>query len=179
MNKSQAKLFEAIFSANLPILENLLEGLCSELGHEDQIDAMKAKFLYQDRKKFTKILNKKSNVNKRRKTAYSMFLADKTVLAMLKTKYPDYNLSKLNKQKGIYYREEVKGTELYEKYAEKARLVNGDDETIEEITEEVETTEEKPKKKRGRKPKKINKKIKPTPVDKNELTEEVIEEVTE
>ncbi len=156
MNKQQSKLFEAIFSANLPILENLLEGLCSELGHEDQIDAMKAKFLYQDRKKFTKILNKKSNVNRRRKTAYSMFLADKEVLQVLKEKYPTYKLSELNKQKGIYYRTEVKGTELYEKYAQKAKEVNGDNkkEEVEEIKDEIveQTTEEKPKK-RGRKKK--------------------------
>jgi len=158
MNKSQSKLFEAIFSANLPILENLLEGLCTQLGHEDQIDAMKAQFLYQDRKKFTKILNKKSNVNRRRKTAYSMFLSDKTVLSMLKEKFPDYNLSKLNKQKGIYYRESVKGTELYETYKKQADEVNGvnTSETVEEISEEIveeQTSEEKPKSKRGRKKK--------------------------
>ena len=162
MNKSQSKLFEAIFSANLPILENLLEGLCSELGHEDQIEAMKTKFLYQDRKKFTKILNKKSNVNRRRKTAYSMFLSDKKVLQMLKAKYPTYKLSELNKQKGIYYRTEVKGTELYENYRKQAEAVNGDTATttteeVEEIKEEIveATTEEKPKKKGKKQKKKI------------------------
>ena len=161
MNKSQSKLFEAIFAANLPILENLVDGLCKELGHEDKIEEMKAKFLYQDRKKFTKILNKKSNVNRRRKTAYSMFLSDKKVLQMLKEKFPTYKLSELNKQKGIYYRESVKGTELYEQYKKQAEEVNGDNSTtiveeVEEIKEEiveVSTQEEKPKKKRGRKPK--------------------------
>ena len=158
MNKQQSKLFEAIFAANLPILENLVEGLCKQLGHEDQVEAMKAQFLYQDRKKFTKILNKKSNINRRRKTAYSMFLADKEVLQMLKQKYPTYKLSELNKQKGIYYRTEVKGTELYDNYKKKADEANGDNltttEEVEEIKDEIveQSSEEKPKK-RGRKKK--------------------------
>ena len=105
-----------MFIANLPILESLVEGVCQKLGHEDKIEEMKTFFLYEDKKKFSKILNKKQKKSKRKKTAYSMFLSDKNVLLMLKERFPEHNLSELNKQKGIYYREEVKNTELYQQY---------------------------------------------------------------
>ena len=125
MNKSQTKVFQAMFAANLPILESLITGVCEKLGHADQIEEMKTIFLYQDKKKFTKILNKKHTTNKRRKTAYTMFLSDKTVLTMLRERFPDHTLSELNKEKGVYYRTEVQGTALYEQYKAQADEVNG------------------------------------------------------
>jgi len=129
MNKTQTKLFQSFFAVNLPLFEDLVKNVCIELGHEDRVENMLNKFLYQDKKKFTKILNKKNNNNKRRKTTYSMFLADKTVLGNLKAKYPELNLSELNKKKGEYWRNTVKQSPellaVYQAQADKAnKLMN-------------------------------------------------------
>lgn len=143
MNKQQSKFFQSFFAATEPLLENLLRNVCNELGHEDRFEEMVNKFLCQDKKKFTKILNKKSNTNKRRKTAYSMFLADKTVLALLKEQYPELNLSELNKKKGEYWRETVKQSpEILATYTKQAQEANeGKVESKPELVVEEKTEE--------------------------------------
>jgi len=142
MNKTQSKLFQNFFAVNLPLFEELVKNVCIELGHEDKVENMLNKFLYQDKKKFTKILNKKNNNNKRRKTSYSMFLADKTVLAELKAKYPELGLSELNKKKGEYWRNTVKQSpEILSAYQAKAdeanKKMNKPVVTVVEIVEEI------------------------------------------
>ena len=134
MNKQSIKFFKQFFSATQPIMEELITNVCAELGQEGKAEEMIAKFLTEDRQKFAKILNKKSNNNKRKKTAYSMFLADKEVLVMLKEKYQECNsgnaedkkqyLRLLNKKKGEYWRNEVQGSELYDKYEKMAEEAN-------------------------------------------------------
>jgi len=138
MNKQSIKFFKQFFSATQPLMEELITNVCAELGQEDKAEEMIAKFLTEDRQKFAKILNKKSNNNKRKKTAYSMFLSDKTVLVMLKEKYPECNsgqaedkkqyLKLLNKKKGEYWRNEVQGTDLYKKYEQMANEANAENE---------------------------------------------------
>ena len=144
MNKQQSKFFQSFFAANLPLFEDLVTSVCKELGQEAQTEAMLTKFLYQDKKKFTKILNKKNTNNKRKRTTYSMFLADKTVLAELKATYPELNLSALNKKKGEYWRNTVKQSEellaAYQIQADEAnKLLNKVVEpvVVEEIKEEI------------------------------------------
>ena len=142
MNKTQSKLFQTFFAVNLPLFEDLVKNVCNELGHEDKVEDMLTKFLYQDKKKFTKILNKKNTNNKRKRTTYSMFLADKTVLASLKEQHPELNLSELNKKKGEYWRNTVKQSpEILATYQEQAdeanKLLNKLPETVEEIKEEI------------------------------------------
>ena len=146
MNKQQSKLFQNFFAVNLPLFEDLVKNVCAELGQADKTEAMLNKFLYQDKKKFTKILNKKNNNNKRRKTSYSMFLADKTVLAALKAQYPELGLSELNKKKGEYWRNTVKQSpEILAAYQAKAdeankkmnKPVETPVEKVEEIKEEI------------------------------------------
>jgi len=125
MNKSQSKFFQSFFAATEPLLEDMIKQVCIKLGHEDRFEEMVAEVLCKDKKKFTKILNKKSNTNKRRKTAYSMFLSDKTVLAQLKEQHPELNLSELNKKKGQYWREVVKQTpQILENYTKQAQEAN-------------------------------------------------------
>jgi hypothetical protein len=136
MNKHSIKFFKQFFSATQPLMEELITNVCEELGQSDKAEEMIAKFLTEDRQKFTKILNKKSSNNKRKKTAYSMFLADKSVLVMLKEKYPECNsgqaddkkqyLKLLNKKKGEYWRNEVQGTDLYKMYEKQAQEANSE-----------------------------------------------------
>lgn len=122
MNKTHLKLYESFFSANLPIFEDLIEKICKKLDKEDKIQELKKELLYDDKNKFKKILNKKINKKKRKKTSYTMFLADKKILVTLKNKFPNHNLSEFNKEKGNYWRETIKKSEklleVYEKQAE-------------------------------------------------------------
>jgi hypothetical protein len=122
MNKNHLKLYETFFSVNLPIFEDLIEKVCKKLDKEDKIEELKKELLYDDKKKFKKILNKKINKVKRKKTSYSMFLSDKKVLETLKSKFPNHNLSEINKEKGNYWRETIKKTDnllkVYEKQAQ-------------------------------------------------------------
>lgn len=134
MNTSSIKFFKQFFATTQPLLEELVNNICKELGHEDKTDEIIQKFLTEDRKKLTTVLKKKSGkVSKRKKSAYSMFLADKDVITLLKERHPEINpennpklienknyIKILNKKKGEYWRNEVIGTDLYEKYKEKA-----------------------------------------------------------
>ena len=154
MNKGSIKFFKSFFAATEPLLEGLIQNVCNELGQPEKAEEMISKFLANDKKKFTKILNQKSNTNRRRKTPYSMFLADKDALTKLKEKFPECNLSELNKKKGEYWRNVVKQTpEIMAMYQQRADEANAGKKEAEqkplEIVEEVK--EEKTKKSRTKK----------------------------
>lgn len=158
MNKGSIKFFKSFFSATEPLLEGLITNVCNELGQPEKAEEMISKFLAQDKKKFTKILNQKSNTNKRRKTPYSMFLADKEALNKLKEEFPDCNLSELNKKKGEYWRNVVKQTPeimaMYKKRADEANLGKKEEQKL--LQPVVETVDEtitlQVKEKKTRKP---------------------------
>ena len=127
MNKSQLKLFQQMFAANMPIFEDLIDNICRDYDMEDKVYEIKQRYLYEDKSKITKILNKKKpSGKKRRKTSYTAFLADKSILKNLKEQYPDLKPKQINGKRGALWKSmTVEQKQPYKDIADKLNAESG------------------------------------------------------
>ena len=154
MKKSQLKLFQQMFAANMPIFEDLIDNICKDYGMEDKVYEIKQRYLYEDKSKIVKILNKKRpSGKKRRKTSYTAFLADKSVLKNLKEQYPELKPKQINGKRGALWKSmTVEQKQPYKDIADKLNTESGlvtpvvSKETIVEEKKVVEPTKKEIKK---------------------------------
>lgn len=154
MNKAQMKLFQQLFAANMPIFEDLIDNICKDYGMEDKIYEIKQRYLYEDKSKIVKILNKKkSSGRKRRRTSYTAFLSDTMVLKKLKEENPELTNKEINGLRGkLWKKMTVEQKQPYKATADKQNVKSGlVKQSIEERKEEpkieapVAVVEKKPK----------------------------------
>lgn len=100
-------------------LENMLKNVCKDLGKEEETERILKKFLRQE-KVYKTITKTKQVKNKRKKTAYSMFLKYNKI----RKNNPDMTLEEYNIYKGEYWKnisseEKARYTKLADEWNEK------------------------------------------------------------
>jgi len=94
-------------------LENLIKSICKDLDKEEETEKLINKYLNIDMKKI--FIENKNYKNKRRKTAYSMFLKYNNI----RKNNPEMSLEEYNIYKGEYWKNiSIEEKNLYENKAE-------------------------------------------------------------
>lgn len=117
----KTNIFNNIITNFSPVVEELIRNICNDLQHEDKIEEMLEKYLYDDKIKTLRNLAKKKSKSVRKKTSYSMFLAHNTI----RKNNEKLTLKEYNILKGKYWKTIMKEEkDKYQKLADEWNMEN-------------------------------------------------------
>ena len=111
-----------VFSSTIANTCLSLEEFLDEIAKDYNLpaDEMKARYLYEDKTAFNKMIKKNKKKKNRKVTPYNIFLSDKQTISKLKGD----NKKVINTEKGLLWNKYKNDKEIYSRYENIAKLEN-------------------------------------------------------
>lgn len=123
MSSEQTFNFFKMYTVSVfPIMETFLETISKD--YNLPLDEMKQRYLYDDKKTFTKMVKKYKTKKSRKITPYNVYLSDKNITQMLLDEKKTTKQTEINPEKGELWKKYKKDENIFKKYENISKLEN-------------------------------------------------------